>query len=397
MTTAPKHHGKTAHRPREDAQSELLQELTGHELLELAGSGHAPRVSIYLPTPLGSSLVAQRIAWTNLVRSAERQLTSAGLTSGELRALLASTRPVVEAPNAGAQGVAHLASLRWSRAMSVAIQVPTAAVVGDRFYLRPLLPLLEPTGHYYLLGLSQDDVRFFAGNREHLKELSLDGLPLAPLASMPRGRHRAGAFVADRGSAGIRGAWHGVGGAVNDLDKQRIVAHFREVDAAVGKILRNRDAPLVLGGVGFLQAVYRAVNSYPVLMPEGIIGGLGDMTTRQLHERAWPLVEQTLHAERRNAVSRFTQLHGSGRTVSELSAAASAASEGRVETLIVAAADLGLRQMADVADSSAGTVQHDRMLLEEAVTGTLRHGGSIHVVEGASMPTSTSLAGVLRD
>jgi hypothetical protein len=50
-----------------------------------------------------------------------------------------------------------------------------------------------------------------------------------------------------------------------------------------------------------------------------------------------------------------------------------------------------------VADSSAGTVQHDRMLLEEAVTGTLRHGGSIHVVEGASMPTSTSLAGVLRD
>ncbi|HET6910922.1 MAG TPA: hypothetical protein VFH54_16445, partial [Mycobacteriales bacterium] len=170
--------------------------------------------------------------------------------------------------------------------------------------------------------------------------------------------------------------------------KQRIVAHFREVDTAVKKILRDSGAPLVLGGVGYLHALYREVNSYPTLVPDGIIGGLGDMTPKQLHERAWPLVEPALHAERRDALARFAQLKGAGRTVSELSAAARMAENGRVDTLIVAALD--------VASGSAETVHDDWMLLERAIAGTLRHGGTVHVVDGESMPTSTSLAGILR-
>jgi len=390
MTTTPNQPARTAH------HSELVRGLTRHELLELADSGDAPRVSFYLATSRDSSRAAQRVAWTNLIRSAKRQLRANGVVAGEARHLLASARRVVDTRDAQAQGLAFFASTGFARTLSLAIHVPTMAVVGERCYLRPLLPLLEPRDHYYVLGLSRDDVRFFVGTRELVKELSLDGLPLAPLASMPRERSPAGAFVADAASIGIRGVWHGVGGTVDDLDKQRIVAHFREVDAAVRRMLRNSDAPLVLGGVGYLHALYRGVNSYPALLPEGIYGGLGDMTTKHLHERAWPLVEPTLHAARREALARFTQLNGSGRTVSELSAAASAADEGRVDTLIVAAADTSGVQGTEVASDSAGDVYDDRMLLEQAVAGTLRHGGSIHVLDTASMPTSTTLAGILR-
>jgi hypothetical protein len=36
------------------------------------------------------------------------------------------------------------------------------------------------------------------------------------------------------------------------------------------------------------------------------------------------------------------------------------------------------------------------MLLERAIVGTLRHKGTVHVVDDKSMPTSTSVAGILR-
>jgi len=389
MIMASNQHGGTAQ------ASELVRELTRHELLQLADSDDAPRVSIYLSTSRDSSVSALRIAWANLIRSAERQLKDDG-GAGEARRLLAPARRVVDGRDAHARGVAYFSSDGFSRTLSVAIRVPTTAVVGGRCYLRPLLPLLEPTDRYYVLGLSRDDVRFFAGTRELVKELSLDGLPLAPLASMPRERRPAGALVADRGSTGIRGMWHGVGGVVDDLDRQRVVAHFHEVDAAVNKILRNVGAPLVLGGVGYLHALYRGVNSYPVLVPEGITGGLRDMTTKRLHQQAWPLVEPTLQVAQREALNRFTQLNGSGRTVNELSTAAEAADDGQIESLLVAAADMSRVRGADPAGTSAGKPRDDWMLFEQATAGTLRHGGAVYVLDAAAMPTSTGVAGILR-
>jgi hypothetical protein len=380
--------GRTAH------QSELVHELTRQELLELADSDDAPRVSIYLSIPRVASLAAQRVAWTNLVRAAERQLTAQRIVSGEVRRILTPARRAAEVRNTQARGLAFLAGPRSSRVLAVATDVPTAVVVGDRSYLRPLLPLLEKD-NYFVLGLGRDDVRLFAGDREMVRELALEGLPLAPLASMPRERRPAGAFIADRGSSAIRGVWHGVGGAAADIDQRRVIDHFRGVDAAVKKILRNSDAPLVLGGVGYLHTLYRGINSYPALVPEGITAGLGDMTMSQLHERTWPIVEPTLHARHGAALARFTQLQGSGRTVSEPSSAASAADYGRVETLIVAAAETDHLPSAGVPSAPADDT-HTRMVLEQAIAGTLRHGGSIHVVDDQSMPTSTPLAGILR-
>lgn len=361
MTTSQSRRRTTA------PEREVVRELTRHEWLELAESGDDPRVSIYLATPWGSTLIAQRIAWTNLMRSTERQLATNGVAGRESRRLLTPARRVVVGQNAHAQGVAYLASAGFSCVMSLAIHVPSLAVVGDRCYLRPLLPLLEPRDHYYVLWLSRDEVRLFAGTRELVNELALDGLALAPLASMPRG----------------------VGETAEDVDKQRIIAHFREVDTAVSEVLRGRDSPLVLAGVGYLHALYRGVNSYPGLVPYGIIGGLGDMTTKQLHERAWPLVEATLQAKRRDAVLRFAQLHGSGRTVSELPEAANAADDGRLETLIVARADL--------ASGSADNLHDDWRLLERAIAGTLLYDGTVQLVDDKLMPTSTLLAGILRD
>ena len=58
-------------------------------------------------------------------------------------------------------------------------------VVGDRFDVKPLLPLLCGDGRFYLLALSQRRVRLFEGDRDGLQALALRDVP-ADLAEAMR-------------------------------------------------------------------------------------------------------------------------------------------------------------------------------------------------------------------
>ncbi|MGH8601563.1 MAG: hypothetical protein ACREXR_01905, partial [Gammaproteobacteria bacterium] len=52
------------------------------------------------------------------------------------------------------------------------------AVVEHRFHLKPLFPLISGDGTFYLLALSQNEVRLFKGSRYHINELGLgDDVP----------------------------------------------------------------------------------------------------------------------------------------------------------------------------------------------------------------------------
>lgn len=55
--------------------------------------------------------------------------------------------------------------------------LPTLAVATDRFHLKPLLQLLSGDGQFYILALSQNQVRLFQGNRYHVSGVELTDLP----------------------------------------------------------------------------------------------------------------------------------------------------------------------------------------------------------------------------
>lgn len=55
--------------------------------------------------------------------------------------------------------------------------VEPRAVVGHRFYLAPLLPLLQEDYHFYVLEVRPDDSRLYTGDIYHLRELTCPELP----------------------------------------------------------------------------------------------------------------------------------------------------------------------------------------------------------------------------
>jgi hypothetical protein len=58
------------------------------------------------------------------------------------------------------------------------LDLPELAVVDDRFQVTPLLPLLAGDGHFFVLALSQNQIRLLEGTRDRVEEVDLPGVPL---------------------------------------------------------------------------------------------------------------------------------------------------------------------------------------------------------------------------
>jgi hypothetical protein len=150
--------------------------------------------------------------------------------------------------------------------------------------------------------------------------------------TMPRRQPQVHAFLADRGEAGGRTVFHGSDDAEPKLP---VLRHFQRVDQTLRDVLGIGRTPLVLAGVRSMQALYHKANTYPELLAAGLDGSPRDISTEELHRRAWPLVEPVLRCHEAAAARAHRVLQGTGRTCSELADVLTAAQQGRVETLFL--------------------------------------------------------------
>ena len=151
---------------------------TDLERLVLQGAG--PSVSLFPPTHRAGPEVQQApIRLKNLLREATEALQAGGVRSPMIHSVLAPLRRLV---NDGlfwqyqSDGLALYSRPGWWRALRVPLHLPELAVVADRFYVRPLLPLLTGDGHFFVLALSQNRIRLLEGTRDRLEEVHLPGV-----------------------------------------------------------------------------------------------------------------------------------------------------------------------------------------------------------------------------
>jgi hypothetical protein len=368
------------------------------DLMRLADDRGGVRVSVFLPTHRGGPQTDRnRIRLKNLVRHAEQVLHHEGTPAPDVDAILAPARDLLHGTwlwDRPSDGLALFLSRSGFHQVRVPIRLPELVTVGDRFTVRPLLPLLTANGHFYVLALNQDEIRLFRGSRFGVDEVPLEGLPLAMWLTMPRRQPmRAHAFVADRGGAGGHAVFH-----ANDADSAPLILdHFRRVDRALGEVLDGEQAPLVLAGVRSTQGLYRQVNTHPRLLATGIGGSPRDLTAKQLHQRAWPIVEPVLRGGEVAAVAAYRALLGSGRTCTEPAEILAFAEQGRIETLFLCAERIGgsaARRAGPPIRLTSASRQEER--LDLAAVATLRHGGAVYAVSRSRMPDNTSAAAMLR-
>lgn len=356
------------------------------------------RISLFLPTHRSRPQTERnRIRLKNQLRHAHLALRAGGMPTGQIDAMLEPGHRLLDQVGLWDQpsdGLAVFLGPDGHRYLRVPLRLPELVTVGDRFVVRPLLPLLNASGHFYVMALSQDEIQLFHGTSVGLDQVELDGLPLAMWLTMPRRRPQVHAFLADRGGTGGRAVFHGA----DDYDvKPLILQHFRRVDHALRELLAGDTAPVVLTGVRYLQAIYHQANTHPPLLSAGIDGSPRDARPDQLHRRAWALVEPLLRSRETAAATGYRALQGTGRTCNTPHEAFAAAQQGRVETLFLCADTPERRTGSDgvplrlLADTPTPSDQ-----LDLAAVATLRHAGTVYAVPATRMPDADPVAATLR-
>jgi len=383
-----------------------LDSLSLEEVRELAQASENPSISIYMPTHRGGPEVQQDpVRLKNLLRTVEQSLVEKGMDHAEAGQYLEAAQALLDNDDFWQQqgdGLALFMALNDFHSYRLPFPVDELVTITGSFYIMPLLRLFTDNGHYYILALSQHDVRLFEATRYSINQLDLpEGTPQSIGEALREDRAEpleihSGAL---RGSAHA-GEYHGQSGA-GEEHRNRKERYLNLVDKGLQKYLNNQRAPLVLAGVEYLLPLYRKVSDYAAILDEGITGNPELLSPQELQEKAWPVVQRHFHQEIENLLEQYQQFVASGQASDKLEEIVAAASYGRVETLMVAMN----AQVWGTFDAETGkVVQHaeeqkqenDFALLDFAAAQTLQNSGMVYTLPAEEMPTDSPILALFR-
>jgi hypothetical protein len=392
------------------------------ELQTLAEQRGKTSVSLYMPTVKAASEIQQNpIRLKNLLDEAESQLREAGLDAPEIDALLQPVQQIIQDEvfwQQQSDGLALFLAPNFSRAYRLPLDFESLVVVTDHFHLKPLFPLLSHDGQFYILALSQKNVRLFQGSHYSVSEVNVEDVPesvyeLLDYDEMERhvqfhtrtqtpSSKSPGTTPSSPDVTGSDrpGAFHGQSVAEED-EKQDIKKYFRRIDEALETFLEDGNRPLVLAGVDYLLPIYREANSYPHLAEGEIVGSPKTWDAEELHNRAWEIVEPIFADKESELRRRYKELKANApsRTSQDIEEIVPAAYFERVDTLFL---DKDAHRWGTFDPETNDVLEHDEQqagdedLLDLAAIHTFLNNGQLFSVPSASMPDNTSIAAIFR-
>ena len=383
-----------------------METLDRSQLDQLLGVSSAHCVSLYLPTARFGAETQQGAAMLRkLLREAEERLVAAGLSAAAAAELLQPAAALVADPlfwQHQAGGLALFMAPGFHRRFRMPSTPPPRLEVGDRFAVRPLLPLLLGAGRFYVLALSINHVRLLEATRDWVRRVDLAGVPASMQEALGYDVYDSDIQVHSASSAALgrrAGIVHGHGDGDAEHFKGDLVNYFRRLAQALAPRLADSRAPLVLACVEAYAPLFREASDDPRLVSQVVAGSPDFLSDEELRVRAWPAAEPRLLAEVEEELQRFHCLEGSGRTLGDLETILPAAAAGRVLALFLACQ----AESWGVADPATGEARlhaergvGDQDLLELAAIRTLEGGGAVYALDAGRLPEGRSVAATLR-
>jgi hypothetical protein len=376
-----------------------MDTITANEIKTLLNLPGTPCLSFYQPTQQGGG-AKDPIQWKNLVTEAEDRLLRSKMDEDAVKKLLRPAKKLIEDKEfwkRTSEGLAAFFTPEEQRIYRLPKPVTPGVTVGPRFFVKPLLAMLEPMDRYYVLALNQKRIRLWEGSATQLREIELKAMPTS-LAEALRfhDRDEPLMFHGPRTSVGSWGAVFSGQGVGIDTVKDDLLLYFQKIDRGLHDYLPPK-APLVLAGVEYLWPIYRKANRHPHLLEQGIPGNSERWSAKELHERSCALVRERIERPTHNARERFAGLAGTGRTCKEPAETIRAACEGRLETLMVALDRVAWGEW-DAATQEprvhSEPMNGDEDLLNVAAIHAAEHGAKVFVLLAREMPEDSVIAGI---
>jgi hypothetical protein len=356
-------------------------------------------ISIYMPThPTGREQQQDPIQLKNLLSQARDRLEKRATRASEIEKLLGpAEKLLINQPfwQHQSDGLAIFITSDTLETYRLPTRFEPLLVIAENFHIKPVLPFVSGNEQFYILALSQNEVRLLQGNRYTVSELGLQNTPTSLTEALwfddPERQLQFHTGTATPNSTSTRPSiFHGHGAPDHDT-KTVLLRYFQKVNRGIMEILSEEQIPLVLAGVDYLLPIYQEANAYPHLIEDVITGNPDELSATELHQKAWELVKPIFAKNMQKDLKRYQELSGSERALAsdELTEIVKAAHHGRVESLFVT---LGV-QVWGRYDKNQATVEQDRKfqpgdqdLLDLAATQTLLNGGKVYALEPNEMP-----------
>ncbi|SDY80637.1 baeRF7 domain-containing protein [Tindallia californiensis] len=383
-----------------------MKSFTKEDLQELMNIKESPCISFFLPTdPIGTEAQQNRIRLKNLTRQAEEQLKESGYRHSEFSKLLSPIDTLLNDSifwSHQQDGLAIFVSPNEFRYYRLPLSFNMITEVGQQFHLKPLMPLLTQDHQFYLLTLSQNQIRLFQGSPHSIYPLDLDGIPESLSEALRYDDLEKQLQFNTRtpqGGDGKRAAsFHGQGFGMENTKKD-LLQFFHKVDKGIQEKMTQPESPLVLAGVEYLFPIYREANTYPKLVDAGITGNPEDMTLKKLHQESLKVILPLYQQSQEKALHQFAELEGTGRASRQLEDIVLAALHGRIETIFVSK---GTQCWGTVNDNATKVfldeepAPENKDLFNLAAQQTYLNGGSVYVLPSEEMPGDSDLAAIFR-
>ncbi|MBE9043229.1 hypothetical protein IQ255_02190 [Pleurocapsales cyanobacterium LEGE 10410] len=378
-----------------------MTELSRSDFQQLAEQQGSTCISIYMPAEkAGAETRKNSIRFKNLIREAEEKIEQLQSTT-QLNDAVESAKGYIDNYDFWQHqdcGLAFFINADGVKYYRLPQSFAELVEVGDRFYLKPLLPVLTNDNKFYLLALSQNEVRFFLGSHYSISELQLpDSVPVS-LAEALKYDDPEKQTQFHTGDAGGSPIYHGQGVGTTD-NKDEIKRFFHQIDNGLQAVLQEEKTPMILAGVEYLLPIYQEANSYNNLLETGVIGNPENVDPADLHSQAWKIIEPNLKAAKKQAMEQYYQQSGTGEASSEIAQIVAGAANGQVDTLFITANTQRwgrFEPSTNKVEIHQEATEDSMDLFDFAVTQTYLQQGNVYILEQSEMPENQTMLAILR-
>ena len=358
------------------------------DLKALAETSKDCCVSIQMPTHRSGRDVKQNsIRFKNLLDEADRKLISCD-------ADISILNPLRSLPNQDdfwqhqADGLAVFVNSRNIQFFSTQRSIDNRVTVDNSFYLASLLGERYYGEECFVLALTWDDAKLFISSGSELRAVDSMQFPAKyddlVLPSDPEEQIQ---FTTHRAGGESTAMYHGQGEGEDKIEADRCT-YLSRVGGLVGSEIYNSGMALVIVATEEVAGQFAATTNVEIAAK--VEGSPAEMKEDELQSRVCEAVEPVLVKSRNELAERFGTELAQSQASGDPAEVATAALQGRVDTLIVAeqAEVPGIidREKMQTRTDESGDVD----LVNAAVIETFRHGGTAYSASDDAMPSEAN-------
>lgn len=274
------------------------------------------------------------------------------------------------------------------------------AVVADSFHIKPLIRVFQSADRYHVLGINRKNFTLYEGNRYGFEEIEI-GADIPRTMEEVLGEEYSEPYLSQGfyGGAGGTPMFHGHGGRRDEINKDT-ERYFRYVDKFILENYSNpMGIPLILAALDEHHGLFRSITGNPYLNEKGIRKDYETLSSSQIREDAWEVIEPFYLEKTRELVDRYNLERSKFLASDDLAQVARAALENRIDTIMIEADRIiPGRINKETGELERGQLDNPELddLLDDIAEMVFKNKGEVVVLPKERIPSETGIAAIYR-